>query len=220
MGKTKEQIEYLATIQSLGEQIAAFLNAEPSSEKSFAWTYKGFHPLWSDNAAIKAFNKRSKKQMVEAEKKEKQAQKLRDREANIAEMIVNGSEPASPVTTGAGRRVGAVPGIFKGVQFRSQLEIRFVTQLEANQIRWIYEGERLGEGNYLVDFYLPDLKTWVEVKGKIEPRDDYFLKEIASYLKRERGERLFVYTSGKAYRVMAREFRELSHKEFWTKLAG
>lgn len=82
-----------------------------------------------------------------------------------------------------------------GVQFRSQLEIRFATQLEQKEIQWIYESERLAEGNYLVDFHLPTLKCWVEVKGKFEARDHYLLQDVAEYLKRERNERLYVYTS-------------------------
>ena len=75
--------------------------------------------------------------------------------------------------------------------------------------------QRLGDGQYLVDFYLPDLKTWVEVKGRIEPRDDYLLKEVADLLKRERQGQLFVYTQSKAYHVTAREFKEITHKDLW-----
>jgi hypothetical protein len=182
------------------------------------WSYAGFHPFWKDVSAINLFNKQAKKRKAEERIREKQAKKQRDREAKTGQAIMDGQEAPSILKTGTGRRVGAVPGKFKGVQFRSQLEIRFVTQPDAKQIRWIYEGERLGEGNYLIDFYLPDLMCWVEIKGKIEPRDDYFLKEVAAYLKRERGERLFVYASGKAFRVTAREFKQLTHNEFWTKL--
>lgn len=218
-GRTEEQIMYLTTIQSLAGLTLALLNSEPPSETKTSWDYVGFYPNWKDNTLIDAFSKKVKRQETEARKREKLEQKLREREAQNVQSDTGGQEPPSIPVTGAGRRFGAVPGVFKGVQFRSQLEIRFVTQLEDKQIKWVYEGERLGEGNYLVDFYLPELKTWVEVKGKIEPRDDYFLKEISAYLKRERGERLFVYTSGNAFRVTAREFRKLTHKEFWLKLA-
>jgi hypothetical protein len=105
-----------------------------------------------------------------------------------------------------------------GVQFRSQLEIRFVTELESRQIRWAYETERLGEGNYLVDFYLPDYKCWVEVKGVFEPRDDYLLKDVANYLNRERGERLLVYTQNKGFVVSLENFEDFPRKQFWEKL--
>lgn len=217
-GKTDEQKKYLATIQAIAEHGVSLLNSEPLSPKATPWRYAGFHPFWEDKAAHKLFSKRIKKRRAETRKREKQAKKQQERESKTAQTIADGQEPQPILQTGAGRRVGAVPGIFKGVQFRSQLEIRFVTQLDAKQIRWIYEGERLGEGNYLIDFYLPDLRCWVEVKGSIEPRDDYFLKDVAAYLKRERGERLFVYASGKAFRITAREFKQLTHNEFWTKL--
>ena len=82
----------------------------------------------------------------------------------------------------------------------------------------MYEVERLGDGNYLVDFYLPDHKCWVEVKGKFEPRDDYLLKDTAIYLARERGERLFVYTAGKPLEVDGTGFKELSRDAFWENL--
>jgi hypothetical protein len=217
-GHTEEQKKYLAAIQAIAEQGVTLLNSEPLPPGATPWQYEGFHPFWEDATAITLFNNRAKKRHDEERQHKKLAKKQEEREAKTAQAIAEGQEPQTTLKTGAGRRVGAVPGVFKGVQFRSQLEIRFVTQLEARQIRWIYEGERLGEGNYLVDFYLPDLKCWVEVKGRTEPRDDYFLKDIAAYLKRERSEKLFIYTSGKVFRVMAREFKPLSQAQFWAKL--
>lgn len=218
-GKTDEQIKYLATIQDIAEHCISLLNSEPLPPKATPWRYAGFHPFWKDAAAINLFNERGKKRRAEERKRERQAKKQQEREAKTAQTIADGQAPQPILQTGAGRRVGAVPGIFKGVQFRSQLEIRFVTQLEAKQIRWVYEGERLGDGNYLVDFYLPDLKCWVEVKGRVEPRDDYLLKDVATFLKRERNERLFVYTQSKAFSVTGKQFKQLTHDEFWVKLA-
>ena len=217
-GKTDEQIKYLATIQAIAEHCVSLLNSEPLSPGATPWRYTGFHPFWEDKAARTLFSKRIKKRRAETRKREKQAKKQQERESKTAQSITDGQESVSMLKTGAGRRVGAVPGIFKGVQFRSQLEIRFVTQLEAKQIRWVYEGERLGDGNYLVDFYLPDLRCWVEVKGRLEPRDDYLLKDVAAVLKRERNERLFVYTQSKAFSVTAKQFKQLTHDEFWVKL--
>src|SRR5260221_2108235 len=183
-----------------------------SEDKLWQWyPFVQFHPYRFDAAASKRMSKISRKHRREKERLEKQ-------QARAAKAIAEGKIPASTPVTGAGRRIGAVPGIFKGVQFRSQLEIRFVTHLEAKQIRWIYEGERLGDGNYLVDFYLPDLRCWVEVKGKVEPRDDYLLKDIADYLKKERGERLFIYTQSKAFSVSGQAFKGLTHDEFWSKV--
>ena len=217
-GKTDEQKTYLARVQSIAEHCVNLLNAEPFPPETTAWSYSGFHPYWKDASAISLFNKRTKKKRADARKREKQAKKQQEREAKIAQTITDGQEHQPILQTGGGRRVGAVPGIFKGVQFRSQLEIRFVTQLEARQINWVYEAERLGDGNYLVDFYLPDFKCWVEVKGRFEPRDDYLLKDVAVFLKKERNERLFIYTQSKAFRVTTNQFKELTHEELWAKL--
>lgn len=51
--------------------------------------------------------------------------------------------------------------------FRSRLEARWAVFFDALGIRWEYEkeGYDLGEaGWYLPDFWLPDLKMWIEVK--------------------------------------------------------
>lgn len=116
---------------------------------------------------------------------------------------------------GAGRRPGAVPGVFMGVQMRSQLEIRFAAKLQELGTRWAYEIERLGEEQYLVDFYLPDLRIWVEVKGTFEARDNYQLPAVALYLQNQRQEQLYVYTQTKAFRVNTDSFASMNHKDFW-----
>jgi hypothetical protein len=118
------------------------------------------------------------------------------------------------------KRVAAVKGVFRGVELRSQLEILFATELEKRQIKWVYEPERIGPGRYLVDFYLPDLKCWVEVKGKFEPRDSLLLPNVAINLKRYRGERLFLYMRNKAYTVGSKTFTPLSHEEFWSEVVN
>lgn len=190
---------YQAKIQALSDQLLILLNADPSDD----WHFMGYHPWWKDRRASTRFNNRVKAQM----KDEKQRRK-REGKAKL-----KGQKPHPQ--TGAGRRPGAIPGEFMGVQFRSQLEIRFAAELASRDIKWIYELERLGKGNYLVDFYLPDLKTWVEVKGRFEPRDDYLLREVADYLLSERNERLFVYTSGKPFVVKDGGFEKISRDDFW-----
>jgi len=66
-----------------------------------------------------------------------------------------------------------------------------------------------------VDFYLPDFHTWVEVKGRYEFRDDLLLPNVAVNLKRERGERLFLWMEKKAYLVGPKSFTPLTLDEFW-----
>jgi hypothetical protein len=109
----------------------------------------------------------------------------------------------------------SVASVYKGAAMRSLFEVEFAKQLDQHDIKWEYEPERVGGGRYLVDFHLPDLKCWVEVKGRFEARDDLLLPLAATALKNERGERLFLYMKTRAYRVNTKGFEPLSHDEFW-----
>ena len=57
---------------------------------------------------------------------------------------------------------------YKGVYFRSRLEVKWCMLFEFLGVRFEYEPEvkRTGNGNYIPDFYFKSLKTWVEIKGK------------------------------------------------------
>lgn len=58
--------------------------------------------------------------------------------------------------------------IYKGYKFRSRLEARWAVFFDALGVQWEYEkeGYELGElGWYLPDFYLPDSKLFIEIKG-------------------------------------------------------
>jgi hypothetical protein len=106
-----------------------------------------------------------------------------------------------------------LPEAIKRTRFRSQLEIAFALQLEARGIRWFYEPERLCR--YLVDFYLPESRLWVEVKGRLNSRDHLLLRDVATFLATERKQRLFMYTARQAYMVSASAFEPLTHADFW-----
>lgn len=209
--RTQEDIEYHTSWMQISDQLLMLLNAEPPQPPySRGWESIWFSPSWPDNGLIGQHQRRSKKRLQAERKREREEAKKAKQQAT-AKVKVHPS-------TGAGRRGGAIPGKFAGVQFRSQLEIRFATQLAERGIQWAYESERLGEGNYLVDFYLPDLQAWVEVKGRFEPRDHFLLKEVSSYLTTERGHQLFVFTQSRGYLVTADEFQEFKHNEFWIQL--
>ncbi|MEV6313391.1 hypothetical protein AB0M10_32980 [Streptomyces sp. NPDC051840] len=67
----------------------------------------------------------------------------------------------------------AVPTPYDGTTFRSRLEADWARTLNLNNIRWEYEPETftLPSGTtYIPDFRLPDLGTWIEVKGPNVPR--------------------------------------------------
>lgn len=79
-----------------------------------------------------------------------------------------------------------IPTLYKGCKFRSRLEARYAVLFDELDIKWEYEKEGFtitlgwsedgyGTRNYLPDFYLPESKTWVEVKGSVEDvTDDYW----------------------------------------------
>jgi hypothetical protein len=64
--------------------------------------------------------------------------------------------------------VQSIPTSYRGVSFRSRLEATWAYNLDAWGISWSYEPEgfTLPSGaRYLPDFWLPDIRTWLEVKG-------------------------------------------------------
>lgn len=64
----------------------------------------------------------------------------------------------------------AIQTFYKGFHFRSRLEARWAVFFDALGVKWEYEieGFELDDGRrYLPDFWLPDLRTWVEVKGEL-----------------------------------------------------
>ena len=123
--------------------------------------------------------------------------------------------PSGPPVRRGPRRDTAIESIYKGAFMRSRLEVDFAKQLDARDIHWTYEPERLGGGRYLVDFYLPDLGCWVEVKGRFEARDHLLLPNVAGHLRSERGEQLFLYMRARTYHVTSRGFDELDRAAFW-----
>lgn len=79
----------------------------------------------------------------------------------------------------------AIETRYAGSRFRSRLEARWAVFFDALEIRWLYEpeGYRLSDGScYLPDFYLPDLGTWVEVKGSDDTLDSRRMKLAAGEL--------------------------------------
>lgn len=74
----------------------------------------------------------------------------------------------------------AIETTYAGCRFRSRLEARWAVFFDQLGIRWDYEpqGFEIATATshrcYLPDFYLPEIDTWVEVKGSDEQiTDDY-----------------------------------------------
>lgn len=72
------------------------------------------------------------------------------------------------------QRFEAIETRYAGCRFRSRLEARWAVFFDALNVRWDYEPEGfvLGTELYLPDFWLPDIKLWVEVKGAVEKGDN------------------------------------------------
>lgn len=70
--------------------------------------------------------------------------------------------------------VRAIPTTYSGERFRSRLEARYAMAFDRLGLRWAYETEGLDLGGvwYLPDFWLPDIRTFFEVKGPLRDRLD------------------------------------------------
>lgn len=80
-----------------------------------------------------------------------------------------------------------IGGRYKGIWMRSSWEREYAEHLDSKEIKWEYEPKRfsLGEGTtYTPDFYLPEIETYVEVKGywwpKAKEKFEKFLKQYKS----------------------------------------
>lgn len=62
----------------------------------------------------------------------------------------------------------AIETRYAGCRFRSRLEARWTVFFDALGIKWEYEKEgfHLGSRQYLPDFFLPEQRLWLEVKGE------------------------------------------------------
>jgi hypothetical protein len=80
--------------------------------------------------------------------------------------------------------IKAIETRYKGCNFRSRLEARWAVFFDALGIKWEYEKEGYVVGNrtpYLPDFYLPDLRTWVEVKGAVSLLDYQLMADAVDW---------------------------------------
>jgi hypothetical protein len=76
----------------------------------------------------------------------------------------------------------AIPTTYAGVEFRSRLEASVAAHFDKIGLRWDYEPEgfELSDGTrYLPDFYLPQARAWLEVKGAHNERTDKLEKFAA-----------------------------------------
>ncbi len=73
--------------------------------------------------------------------------------------------------------IKAIETVYKGYRFRSRLEARWAVFFDALGVKWVYEpeGYDLGDaGWYLPDFWLPQVKSFAEVKPKKFTHEEFY----------------------------------------------
>lgn len=78
-----------------------------------------------------------------------------------------------PGALDGGMTIEALPTWYSGSTFRSKLEADWAATLDSLGVRWEYEPETItlpSGTTYIPDFWLPDVGTWLEVKGTGVPR--------------------------------------------------
>lgn len=92
-----------------------------------------------------------------------------------------------------------IPTIYKGIEMKSRLEANVAFFFDLLKIKWKYEPQSflLSDGeHYLPDFYLPELKCFVEVKGIIT---DEVIKKMEIFVKEYKKELLLISSENGYY---------------------
>ena len=79
--------------------------------------------------------------------------------------------------------IKAIPTTYKGIEFRSKLEAKYAQALDMLGIVWEYEGHgfRFDDGTcYSPDFYMPEIDTYLEVKGVMDEASQHKVELTAS----------------------------------------
>lgn len=103
---------------------------------------------------------------------------------------------------------------YKGIKMRSRLETKFAFFLDALKINWEYEPKTFLLSNgimYKPDFYLPELKQWIEVKGDIQEHN----KDISKQFVKDNKTTLILISSEKClwYSYMDGNYNDEAYKD-------
>lgn len=92
-----------------------------------------------------------------------------------------------------GREMKSIPTQYRGIWFRSRLEAKWAEHFDDLGVEWLYEpeGYELDGENYLPDFYLPQLRAFVEVKGLLDRVGERKARALARHLV-DRGRAVYV----------------------------
>lgn len=78
--------------------------------------------------------------------------------------------------------VRSIPTVYNGIQFRSKLEASTAKLMDDIGLEWQFEVEGYDLGNgiwYLPDFYVPQNRLFIEVKGILDPKSEEKVTALA-----------------------------------------
>lgn len=104
----------------------------------------------------------------------------------------------------------SIPTTYKGIKMKSKLEKKVALFLDYLKIKWSYEPKLfiLKNGEfYKPDFYLPEHKQWIEVKGFVEEHQFEILRLLAEETKEE-----VIMISGNKIFMFHHHYKELLDK--------
>lgn len=111
--------------------------------------------------------------------------------------------------------IKAIETLYRGNRFRSRLEARYAVFFDTLGIAWEYEkqGYDLNGVRYLPDFWLPEHKYWIEVKGAEATSEE---REKAFLLAKLSGHSCYILHSLPAYDVLvsANDLEDISPQIF------
>jgi hypothetical protein len=115
---------------------------------------------------------------------------------------------------GEGMTIEALPSWYAGTTFRSKLEADWAATLDTLGIHWEYEPETVtlpSGATYVPDFRLPEIRTWLEVKGTGVPRIEKAIE--FGHVRAEHGELVLVGHPPKPYEP---RYDQLRAETFWS----
>lgn len=96
---------------------------------------------------------------------------------------------------------------YKGIEMRSRLETKIAFFLDTLNIKWEYEAQAfmLSDGTvYIPDFYLTELKLWIEVKGIVQEHN----KTISRLFVQENNTELILISSYETFWFSMKDFQD------------